>query len=75
MFGVDGTRVAVVSGERRVVLKQVSVGRDLGTEIEVLTGLTGDEAVVLNPSDSLTQGQPVRITSGPGAAAGSAAPP
>ena len=49
-------RVAVVSADRRVALKPVTVGRDLGTEVEVVAGLKGDEAVVLNPSDSLTAG-------------------
>jgi len=65
MFGAEGMRVAVVAADRRVALKPVTVGRDLGTEVEVVAGLKGDEAVVLNPSDSLTQGQAVRVAAGP----------
>ena len=76
MFGTEGMRVAVVGADRRVALKQVTIGRDLGTEVEVVAGLKGDEAVVVNPSDSLTQGQAVRTAAGPdGAGAGSAPAP
>ena len=74
MFGAEGMRVAVVAADRRVALKPVTVGRDLGTEVEVVAGLKGDEAVVLNPSDSLTQGQAVRIAAGPDGAGSAPAP-
>ncbi len=74
MFGAEGMRVAVVAADRRVALKPVTVGRDLGTEVEVVAGLKGDEAVVLNPSDSLTQGQQVRVAAGPDGAGSAPAP-
>ena len=41
--------------------------RDLGTELEVASGLSGDEQVVVNPPDSIAEGQTVRVvTSSPG---------
>jgi RND family efflux transporter MFP subunit len=55
IFKTDGLQVAVVSGER-VSLVSVTLGRDFGTAVEVLTGLRGDEQVIINPSDSLLDG-------------------
>jgi hypothetical protein len=40
---------------------KVVVGRDFGTSLEVVSGLTGDEAVILNPSDSIVAGTQVRV--------------
>lgn len=61
IFGADGMRVAVVGAERRIALKSIKVGRDYGTEIEVASGIGSDEAVVLNPPDSLFDGQVVQL--------------
>ena len=41
----------------------MTLGRDFGSTVEVLRGLTGDESVVVNPPDSLTAGQAVRVAS------------
>jgi len=60
IFRSEGVRVAVVS-DRRVVLTPVTLGRDFGSTVEVLAGLTGDEAVIVNPPDSLMAGQTVRV--------------
>jgi membrane fusion protein (multidrug efflux system) len=38
------------------------VGRDFGTEVEIISGLTGNELIILNPLDSLLPGQQVRIS-------------
>jgi hypothetical protein len=43
----------------------VTVGRDFGTEIEVLAGLEARDAVILNPSDSLSAGAQVRVVKTP----------
>jgi len=42
-------------------LVAVTPGRDFGSEMEILAGLNGDEAVVINPPDSLTKGETVRV--------------
>jgi len=69
LFRTDGLRVAVLDGEYRVHLKNITQGRDFGTEIEVLSGVTPDDVLVANPPDSLTDGAQVRIAAPPGGAA------
>lgn len=54
-----GPQVATVLGGK-VRFKKVEVGRDYGLEIEVTNGLTGDEVLVVNPSDDVREGAPVR---------------
>lgn len=57
----EGTLVAVVDAQGKVMLRKVQVGRNLGTEFEVLSGLDGREQLVLNPPDSLAEGQTVMV--------------
>jgi hypothetical protein len=40
---------------------KVVLGRDFGTSVEIVSGLSGDEAVILNPSDSIVAGTQVRV--------------
>ena len=61
LFRAEGPRAAIVDGEGKVHLKPVTIGRDFGTEIEILGGLDGNEAIILNPSDSLEEGQAVNV--------------
>ncbi|HYT94082.1 MAG TPA: efflux RND transporter periplasmic adaptor subunit [Gemmataceae bacterium] len=56
----EGPQVAVVQGGA-VRLRAVEVGRDHGTTIEVLTGLTGHEELVANPTDDLREGRKVSV--------------
>jgi RND family efflux transporter MFP subunit len=63
LFRAAGLQVATVDGQRRVKLKSVVQGRDFGNTIEILSGLESSEVVILNPSDSLTDGTEVRIAS------------
>lgn len=60
IFRSEGLRMPVVRGNR-VSLLPVVVGRDFGTTIEVLSGLSPDASVVLNPPDSLVDGELVRV--------------
>lgn len=57
----QGTRVAQVGQDRRVHLITVQTGRDLGTEIEILSGLSGSEQVINNPPDNLSEAQQVNV--------------
>ena len=59
LFRAEGTRAAVVGADGKVHLKPVVIGRDYGTDVEILGGLDASDALVLNPSDSLEEGQPV----------------
>jgi len=61
LFRAEGTQVGVVGPDQRVELKTVVLGRDFGTEVEVLSGLAGSDAVILNPSDSIVAGTVVRV--------------
>jgi len=70
IFKSAGLQVAIVKDGKTISLIPVAPGRDFGTEIEIVAGLKGDEWVVLNPSDSLTEGTVVRVAETPPAAQG-----
>jgi RND family efflux transporter MFP subunit len=61
LFRAAGLQVATLDTDHRVRLKSIVQGRDFGNTIEVLSGLEPNEVVVLNPPDSITNGQQVRI--------------
>ena len=63
LFRPEGTMAAVVGSDSRIDLKKLTIGRDLGTSVEVLGGLAPEEAFVINPADSLEQGEKVIVTS------------
>ena len=56
----DGTQVAVVDEGNRIHFRKVEVGRDFGDATEVRAGLTGDEFVVVNPTDDVREGAEVK---------------
>ncbi len=60
IFRSEGLRIAVVKNAV-VSMVPVTIGRDFGTAVEVVSGLKGDETVVVNPPDSLADGQSVAI--------------
>jgi RND family efflux transporter MFP subunit len=60
----NGTRVAVVAENGAVHFQRVSVGRDYGTETEVLSGLEGGELVIINPTDDVREGARVKPAAG-----------
>lgn len=71
IFRADGLKIAVLQRGDKVAMTTVVVGRDFGTEVEVVSGVKGDERVVINPPDSLANGQVVRVlATGKGAAEG-----
>ncbi|PSH03350.1 MAG: efflux transporter periplasmic adaptor subunit [Acidobacteria bacterium] len=61
LFRAEGLRVAVVGPDGKVRLRALSVGRDYGTSLEVLSGLDANDRIVINPFDSLDEGQQVNI--------------
>jgi RND family efflux transporter MFP subunit len=65
MFRGDGLRVAAVDDSGRVKLVPIKVGRNLGERIEVVDGLAGQERLVLNPPDSLAEGDVVTVVATP----------
>lgn len=60
LFRSEGVQVGVVGPDQKVLLKKVALGRDLGTEIEIVSGLEAADQVILNPSDSLLPGTVVK---------------
>jgi len=60
LFRAEGLRVAVVRGGQ-VKLVPVTIGHDYGSSVEVLSGLTSEDTVILDPSDSIMEGSAVKI--------------
>ena len=69
LFRSEGLRVATVSDGQHAELKPITIGHDFGTEVEVVSGLSGNESIVVNPPDSLVSGQQVRIAAPPNSGA------
>ncbi|HWS67304.1 MAG TPA: efflux RND transporter periplasmic adaptor subunit, partial [Steroidobacteraceae bacterium] len=61
LFRSDGLHVGTVDSKNRVVLKPVEVGRDYGSDVEIVRGLDTNDNVILSPPDSLTDGLTVRV--------------
>jgi RND family efflux transporter MFP subunit len=61
IFRAEGLQVATVDEKGRAALKQITVGRDFGNEVEVVAGVKPGEQVIINPPDSLISGEPVHI--------------
>jgi len=62
IFRAQGTQVGIVDPLTGIVhLQDIKIGRDFGTKLEVIDGLKEDDSVILNPSDSLTDGAKVQI--------------
>jgi RND family efflux transporter MFP subunit len=62
LFRAEGLRVGVVRGDR-VQLVPVTIGHDFGSSVEITSGLTSADEVILDPSDSLVSGVEVHATS------------
>jgi RND family efflux transporter MFP subunit len=60
MFRTEGLRVATVVNGNRTLLVPVTLGRDFGNTVEVVSGLADDALVISDPPDSLVNGEIVR---------------
>lgn len=63
IFRSQGLQAGVVENGDRAELKDIVVGRDFGNEVEVVSGVTRKDLVILNPPDSLISGEMVRVVS------------
>jgi RND family efflux transporter MFP subunit len=61
IFRSQGLQVATVQGGNKAMLTNIALGRDMGTEVEVVSGLTADDSVIVSPPDSLIAGEAVRV--------------
>lgn len=59
--GNQGTQVATLDGNNKVVLKSVQLGRDLGDSVEVIAGLTPSDRIINSPPETLATGDAVRL--------------
>lgn len=66
LFRSEGLRVGIVR-DNHVQLVPIRIGRDFGSTVEVTSGLSGDDAVILDPSDSLENGMEVKVAQAKGA--------
>lgn len=62
LFRSQGPQVALVTPQGAIHLQNVTMGRDLGTSLEVLDGVKPDDDVVVNPPDSIAEGTQVTVT-------------
>jgi RND family efflux transporter MFP subunit len=72
--GNQGTQVATLDGNDKVVLKKVQLGRDLGDSVEVIAGLTPSDRIINNPPETLAAGDTVRLAAATPPPAASASP-
>ena len=61
IFRSEGLQIARVRHDNSVELVSVKSGRDFGNMIEIVNGITQDDHIIINPPDSLNEGQIVRI--------------
>jgi len=61
IFDQKGMRVATVDANSKVVLKPITISRDLGQVVEIATGLAATDRVIDSPPDGLSDGDPVRV--------------
>ena len=61
LFRSAGTQVALVEPDNRIHLQNVDLGRNLGTDVEILSGLKASDRFVANPSLGLLEGQQVKV--------------
>jgi membrane fusion protein (multidrug efflux system) len=68
IFDQNGLRVATVGPDDKVLFKKVTIARDLGRNIELSSGLSPDDRVIVTPPDGIANGDQVRVVGGTGAA-------
>lgn len=61
LFRAQGAQVAVVGSDGKVQLRPITIGRDYGNALEILGGVSPGEDIVVNPPDSLENGEQVNI--------------
>jgi RND family efflux transporter MFP subunit len=64
LFRAEGPRVAIVDKDNKVRLLPITIGRDFGATLEILGGVDLSDQIIINPSDSLEEGQQVHLGKG-----------
>jgi len=61
LFRKEGPQVAIVGKDGKIHLQPIAIGRDYGTTLEILGGVSLEDRMVINPADSIEEGQPVNV--------------
>lgn len=61
LFRTAGPQVAVVGNDGKVELRRITIGRDYGTTLEIVGGVDVNDRIIVNPSDSIEDGQQVNV--------------
>jgi RND family efflux transporter MFP subunit len=61
IFNQNGLRVATVGADDRVLFKTVTIARDLGRDIELASGISADDRIIVAPPDGIADGDQVRV--------------
>ena len=61
LFRTEGPQIATITKDNRIHWQKIHVGRDFGTQLEVLDGLAENTKVVMNPTDDLAEGIQVQV--------------
>ncbi len=61
LFRSQGLQVAKLNAHNQVMLESISISRDFGEDVEVASGIKAGEQIIINPSDSIYDGQQVRL--------------
>src|SRR6201996_4001959 len=64
IFNQNGLRVATVSSDDKIQFKKVTIARDLGRTIELASGITPEDRIVVTPPDGIADGDQVHIAGG-----------
>jgi RND family efflux transporter MFP subunit len=69
IFDAKGLSIATLAANNRVLLKPVSIERDLGAVVELASGLAPNDRVIENPPDGIGNGAEVRLADAPSSVA------
>jgi len=72
IFNRSGLQVAIVDRENRIVIKPIKISRDLGSEVEIASGIGAEDRIVINPPDGVVTGDQVRVAGEAGTPGGPA---
>ena len=61
IFNQNGLRVATVGPDDKVLFKTVTIARDLGRDIELASGISPDDRIIVAPPDGIADGDQVRV--------------
>jgi len=61
IFNQNGLRVATVGADDKVLFKTVTIARDLGRDIELGSGISPDDRIIVAPPDGIADGDQVRV--------------